>query len=214
MLVSSFPYAINWAQENVPAIVHLANSSQELGNGLADVLFGDYNPAGRTSQTWPKSLDQLPEMMDYNIRHGRTYMYFKGDPLYPFGFGLSYTTFQYSNLKLIPGDGTNEIVTAQFEIENTGKVAGAEVAQLYVHENNPSLPCPENELKGFKKVFLKPGEKQTVSIPLDQRAFAYFDPAKAGWVAETGDYQIQIGSSSRDLRLKERFHLGQTTVTK
>jgi len=83
----------------VPAIVHLAHNSQELGNALADALFGDYNPAGRLVQTWPRSLDQLPPMMDYNIRHGRTYMYFKGEPLYPFGYGLSYTTFRYSNLK-------------------------------------------------------------------------------------------------------------------
>ena len=103
---------------------------------------------------------------------------------------------------------------AQFEIKNTGKVAGAEVAQLYVHEKNPSLLRPEQELKGFKKVFLKPGEKQTVSIPLNQRAFAFYDPAKAGWVAEAGDYQIQIGSSSRDLRLKDRFYLDQTRVAK
>ena len=108
----------------------------------------------------------------------------------------------------------NDGGAAQFEIKNTGKVAGAEVAQLYVREKKPSLPRPEKELKGFKKVFLKPGEKQTVSIPLDLRALAYFDPAKAGWVAEAGDYQIQIGSSSRDLRLKDRFHLGQTLTEK
>jgi beta-glucosidase len=105
-------------------------------------------------------------------------------------------------------------VTVLFEIKNTGKVAGAEVVQLYVHAKNPSVMRPEKELKGFKKVFLKPGEKQTVTIPLDQRAFAFYDPAKPGWVAEAGDYQIQIGSSSRDLRLKERFHLGQTVVEK
>ena len=82
VLVSSFPYAINWTQEHVPAILHLAHSSQEEGNALADVLFGDYNPAGRLCQTWPRSLDQIPPMMDYDIRHGRTYMYFKGEPLY------------------------------------------------------------------------------------------------------------------------------------
>jgi beta-glucosidase len=138
----------------------------------------------------------------------------KIEPAFPFGFGLSYTTFKYSHLKLIPAEGTNGIVTARFEIKNIGKVAGAEVAQLYVHEHNPSLPRPEKELKGFKKVFLQPGEKQTVSIPLDLRALAYFDPAKAGWVAEAGDYQIQIGSSSRDLQLKERFHLRQTKEAK
>ena len=94
VLVSSFPYAINWTQQNVPAILHIAHAAQEQGTAIADVLFGDYNPAGRLNQTWPKSLDQLPPMMDYDIRHGRTYMYFKGEPLYPFGYGLSYTTFR------------------------------------------------------------------------------------------------------------------------
>src|SRR5204863_1343996 len=98
VLVSSFPYAINWTQQNVPAILHMAHNSQEEGNALADVLFGDYNPGGRLVQTWPRSVDQLPPMMDYDIRDGRTYMYFKGEPLYPFGYGLSYTTFVYSNI--------------------------------------------------------------------------------------------------------------------
>src|SRR6185312_9122549 len=100
VLKSSFPYAINWTQENVPAILHMALNSQEEGRALASVLFGDYDPAGRLVQTWPRSLDQLPPMMNYNIRHGRTYMYFKDEPLYPFGYGLSYTTFAYRDLKV------------------------------------------------------------------------------------------------------------------
>ncbi len=99
ILVSSFPFAINWSQAHVPAILHMAHSSQDEGTALAEVLFGDYNPGGHLVETWPKSLDQLPPMMDYNIRDGRTYMYFKGEPLYPFGYGLSYTTFKYSNLR-------------------------------------------------------------------------------------------------------------------
>ena len=93
VLISSFPYAINWTQENVPAILHMTQNSQEMGNGLADVLFGDYNPAGRLTQTWVKSITDLPPLMDYNIRNGRTYMYFEGEPLYAFGHGLSYTNF-------------------------------------------------------------------------------------------------------------------------
>src|SRR5215208_1712127 len=108
-LKSSFPFTINWTQENIPSIVHLTHNSQEEGNGLADVLFGDYNPAGRLVQTWPASIEQLPPMMDYDIRRGRTYMYFKGEPLYPFGHGLSYTTFEYSNLRapaIIPSGGS------------------------------------------------------------------------------------------------------------
>ena len=98
-LISSFPYAINWSEENVPAIIHLTHNSQELGNGLADVLFGDYNPAGRLTQTWVKSITDLPDFLDYDITKGRTYMYLKTEPLYAFGYGLSYTTFEYSNLK-------------------------------------------------------------------------------------------------------------------
>ena len=98
ILVSSFPFAINWTQANIPAILHMTHASQDEGTALAKVLFGDYNPGGHLVETWPKSLDQLPPMMDYNIRDGRTYMYFKGEPLYPFGFGLSYTTFKFSNL--------------------------------------------------------------------------------------------------------------------
>jgi beta-glucosidase len=110
---------------------------------------------------------------------------------------------------LIPGDGMNEIVTAQFEIENTGKVAGAEVAQLYVHQKNPALLRPEKELKGFQKVFLKPGEKQMVSIPLKQAAFEYYDDGKKSWVADNDSFEILIGSSSRDLRLRDNFKLAE-----
>jgi beta-glucosidase len=212
----------------VPAVLQAHYSGMEGGHALASILFGEVNPSGKLTVTYPKQLSDSPAhaLGTYPGTNG-TLFYKEGllvgyrwfdvkkiEPEFPFGFGLSYTTFKYSNLKLIPGDGTNEIVTARFEIKNTGKVAGAEVAQLYVHEKKPSLPRPEKELKGFKKVFLKPGEKQTVSIPLDQRAFAFYDPAKAGWVAEAGDYQIQIGSSSRDFRLKDRFHLDQTRVAK
>jgi len=127
-------------------------------------------------------------------------------PQFPFGFGLSYTTFKYSGLKLIPASGTNEIVTAQFEIENTGKVAGAEVAQLYVHQKIPSLTRPEKELKGFRKVFLQPGEKQTVLIPLKKAAFEYYDDGKKSWVMDQDTFEIMICSSSRDLRLRDSFH--------
>ncbi len=99
MLISSFPYTINWTQEHVPAILTMAHASQDEGTALAQVLFGDYNPGGHLVRTWPKSADQLPPRMDYNIRDGYTYMYFKGEPLYPFGFGLSYTTFKFSDLR-------------------------------------------------------------------------------------------------------------------
>jgi beta-glucosidase len=135
------------------------------------------------------------------------------EPQFPFGFGLSYTTFEYSNLKLVESndDANGTILTAQLEIKNTGSRAGAEVAELYVHQNNPSLPRPERELKGFAKVFLKPGETQNVSIPLDKNAFAFYSPNQKSWVAEKGAFEISVGGSSRDLPLKGEFNLTQTT---
>src|SRR5205085_9608784 len=140
VLVSSFPYAINWTQENIPAIVHLAHNSEEEGNALADVLFGDYNPAGRLVQTWIKSLDDLPPLMDYDIRHGRTYMYFKGKPLYPFGYGLSYTTFAYSKLRTSASRlAGNASMTVSVDVKNTGKCAGEEVMQMYVKHLNSAV---------------------------------------------------------------------------
>ena len=137
------------------------------------------------------------------------------EPLFPFGHGLSYTTFQYSNLKLTPGDESKGVwMTAQFDLTNTGARDGAEVAQLYVHQNQPTLTRPEKELKGFQKIALKAGETKTVTIPLGQRSFAYYDPEKKGWLAEAGDFQILIGSSSRDIRLKDTFKLADTSLTK
>ena len=206
VLNSSFPYAINWTQENVPAIVHMAHSSQEEGNALADVLFGDYNPGGRLVQTWPKSLDQLPEILDYNIRNGRTYMYFKGEPLYPFGFGLSYSTFNYSNLKTstenLVKDGS---ITVNVDVENTGKLAGDEVVQLYVKHLNSQVSRPVQELKGFQRVNLKAGERKTVAIPLASKRLAYWDISKNDWQVERDSIEFRIGASSADIRLHQKL---------
>jgi beta-glucosidase len=204
VLKSSFPYAINWTQENVPAIVHMAHSSQEEGNALADVLFGDYNPGGRLVQTWPKSLDQLPEMLDYNIRDGRTYMYFKTEPLYPFGFGLSYTTFSYSNLKTSAESlSMNGSITVSVDIANTGKKNGDEVVQLYVNHINSQVSRPKQELKGFMRVNLKAGENKTVEIPLEAKRLAYWDISKNDWQVERDSIEIRIGTSSSDIKLKQ-----------
>ncbi len=173
VLVSSFPYAINWTEQNVPAILHIAHAAQEQGTAVADVLFGDYNPAGRLNQTWPKSLDQLPPMMDYDIRHGRTYTYFKGEPLYPFGYGLSYATFQYANLRA--GGGKVSV-----DVTNTGKRAGDEVVQIY------DVRAGLKHLRAFQRVALKPQEKRTVEMPLKVEPGA----------------QIVAGGSSADEKLK------------
>jgi beta-glucosidase len=197
----SFPYAVNWTQANVPAIVHLANNSQEEGNALADVLFGDYNPAGRLVQTWPRSTEQLPPMLDYDIRHGRTYMYFRGEPLYPFGFGLSYTTFVYSNLRapvIIPAEGSAAV---SVDVKNTGERAGEEVVQLYVKHLDSKVARPQKELKGFSRVALRPGESKTVRLTLKGEQLAYWDKSQHRFVAEGGTVQVMVGGSSADIRL-------------
>jgi beta-glucosidase len=213
----------------VQAVLQAGYPGMEGGTAIARVLFGDVNPSGKLTCTYPKQLMDSPAhaLGTYPGTNG-TLFYKEGllvgyrwfdakdiEPEFPFGFGLSYTTFEYSNLKLVPGQDTNgPVVTAEFDIANTGARAGAEVAELYIHQDHPSLSRPLKELKGFTKVSLKPGETKTVSIPLDQRAFAYYDPTKAGWVSEAGDFKILVGSSSRDVRLQDSFHLSQTTVEK
>ena len=208
VLISSFPYAINWTQQHVPAIVHLTHCSEEEGSALADVLFGDYNPAGRLVQTWPKSLDQLPPMMDYNIRNGRTYMYFKGEPLYPFGYGLSYTSFKYSGLKTSsPTLAKDGVITVSVNVKNTGERPGEEVVQLYVKQECSALEHPAQELRGFRRVALQPGETKTVEMPLPAKSLAYWDSTKHDFVVETGKLEIKIGASSADIRLKKTVNV-------
>jgi beta-glucosidase len=202
VLVSSFPYAINWTEDNVPAILHLALNSQEEGNALADVLFGEYNPAGRLVQTWPKSLEQLPPMMDYDIRHGRTYMYFKGGPLYPFGYGLSYTTFAYANLRASASSiraGSSIRVTV--DIRNTGLRTGEEVVQLYLKYLNSSVPRPIKALQGFKRIALRPSEIKTLRLELKPEQLAYWNVSLRKFVLENGAVQLMIGGSSADIKL-------------
>jgi len=208
VLISSFPYAINWTQQNVPTIVHLTQNSQELGNALGDVIFGDYNPAGRLVQTWPKSLDQLPPMMDYNIRNGRTYMYFKGEPLYPFGYGLSYTSFEYSKLKLsassVPANGA---VTVRFDVTNTGKRDGEEVIQLYVKHIGSKVARPLKELKGFKRLFIKAGQMQHVALQLKAEQLAYWNVEAHRFVIEPEKVELMIGASSADTKLSATVNI-------
>ncbi len=200
VLVSSFPYTINWSQQYIPAILHMAHSSQDEGTALARVLFGDYDPGGHLIVTWPKSADQLPPMMDYNIRDGRTYMYFKGDPLYPFGFGLSYTTFKFANIHAAPA--ADEIVTVSADITNTGSRSGDEVVQLYVHHLHSSVPRPTEELKGFQRISLAPGETRTVTIPLKLADLAYWNENRHQFVLEREPVEFRLGDSSSNILLR------------
>ncbi len=202
VLISSFPFAITWTQHHVPAIVHLTHNSQELGNGLADVLFGDVNPGGRLVQTWPRSMEQLPPRLDYDLRKGRTYMYFEDEPLYPFGFGLSYTTFEYANLRLSTVElAPHTTAMVSLEVANTGECAGDEVVQLYVRHPGSAVARPRKSLKGFRRVTLQPGETRAVEIPLAWEALAYWAPEQGAFVVETGTVRLDLGGSSAETRL-------------
>ncbi len=208
--------------DKVPAVLQAWYPGMEGGNALAEILFGDINPSGKLPCTFPKQLADSPaHALGAYPGHDGTVEYKEGllvgyrwfdtkgiAPLFPFGYGLSYTTFAYSDLKLVPADDKpGAVLHAEFTITNTGDRSGAEVAQLYIHPEQPALPRPLHELKGFTKIVLKPGEKQTVALPLEPSAFAYYNPAKGGWQADPGQYQIEVGASSRDIRLTSPFEL-------
>src|SRR6185312_13778052 len=205
---TSFPYTINWSQQHIPAILEMTHNSQEEGTALAAALFGDYNPGGRLTQTWVASMDQLPPMMDYDIRHGRTYMYLKGKPLYAFGYGLSYTTFRYKNLRLssphISGKGE---VTVSVDVTNTGDRAGDEVVQMYVQHLGSKVERPQRELEGFQRVSLSPKETKTVQMPLRASQLAYWDVAQHSFRVEPEPVKILIGSSSDDIKLHDALRV-------
>ena len=202
MLIASFPYTINWTQEHVPAILHMAHASQDEGTALAKVLFGEYNPGGHLVETWPKSADQLPPRMDYNIRDGYTYMYFKDQPLYPFGFGLSYTTFRYSNMRTsaaaMKKDGT---VTVSVDVTNTGSRSGDAVVQLYVGYPDAKVERPREELEGFQRVTVEAGKTKRVEIPLPASRLAYWDENAKALEVASGPVKLMVGDSSMDLPL-------------
>lgn len=201
LILSSFPFAATWAQANVPAILHMSHNSQELGNALSDVLFGDYNPAGRTSQTWVASISDLPAFLDYDIRKGRTYMYFTGTPLYPFGHGLSYTTFTYANLRASDASfDAQKGVTLSVDITNSGARPGEEVVQMYVKHTGSAVSRPIKELKGFQRVAIAAGETKTIAMAMNGMSLAYWDSTRTGWVVENDNIQIQVGASSADIR--------------
>lgn len=203
VLMSSFPYAINWSQANLPAILHMVHGCQETGNGLADVLFGDFNPAARTTQTWVKSLEDLPPRLDYDLRKGRTYMYFEGEPLYPFGFGLSYTDFDYSNLRLSASSlAEYDSVTVEADITNVGGKDGEEVVQLYVSRPDSKFYRPLRQLRGFERVFIGKGRTRTVTFELNAQELAHWDAKTQAWKIEPGHVSVQVGRSSAQIVLE------------
>ncbi len=208
VICSNCPVAVNWEQKNLPAIVGGLLLGCEQGPALADVLFGDYNPGGKLSTTWYRDTADLPDFHDYNIRVGRTYMYFQGLPLYPFGHGLSYTSFRYGRLLMDKTSiGPGETVTVSFDLTNSGSRDGDEAVQLYVAFPDTKIQRPNKQLVNFERVHLAAGEKKTVSlqIPYDHWAFQYWDEARNQFAVELGAVTVMIGSSSADIRLQEEL---------
>lgn len=205
VLVSSFPYTINWSQEHVPAIVHITHCSQEQGNGLADVLFGKVNPAGRTVQTWVKDITDLPDIMDYDIRNGRTYMYHQGPVLYPFGYGLSYSDFAYEKIESFKQDKKNIRVTVS--VKNTSGRDGEEVVQLYASYPESKVERPSKQLRAFRRIPIKAGETRKVTLTVPKEELGYWNEGKQMFVVEPGTVKLLIGASSEDIRLEGKIRL-------
>jgi beta-glucosidase len=202
------PLTVPWLKENVPAILEAWWTGVEGGDAIADVLFGDANPAGRLPHTVYASESQVPPQDEYDVTKGFAYIYLNGKPLFPFGHGLSYTRFKYSNLRVsprqIPATGQ---VTVRVDVENAGKRAGDEVVQLYVHEVECSVKRPGKELRGFERVALRPGQQKTIAFILAGEKLSFWDVKTHGFVVEPGAFDVLVGSSSEDIRVQTRIEV-------
>jgi beta-glucosidase len=223
VLNTGSPITMPWL-EKVAAVVQAWYPGQECGNAIADVLFGNTNPSGKLPQTFPARLEDTPTYLDFPGENGKVYYeeglfvgyrYYdkkKIAPLFPFGFGRSYTTFDYGPLQLSAQEiGPDDTLQVSVEITNTGQRAGKEVVQLYVRDQQASLQRPEKELKAFAKVQLEPGESRMVTLSLDRDELAYYDDLAQQWVAEAGEFKVLVGASSRDIRGKATFTLTTTS---
>lgn len=232
VLQTGGPVTMPWLNQ-VAGVMQAWYPGQECGNAIADVLFGEVNPSGKLPQTFPVRLEDNPAFINYPGENGRVrygegifvgYRYYdkkRVEPLFPFGFGLSYTSFAYANLRLSPvleqSEGAEAIthdgqLTVNVDVTNTGQRPGQEVVQLYVHDVTARLTRPPKELKGFAKIALAPGETKTVTLTLDRQALAYWDDAQQAWVAEAGEFEVLLGSSSHDIRARARFRLTDTVI--
>ena len=219
VLINGTPVEMQKWINDVPAAIEAWYPGMEGGNAIANVLFGDVNPSGKLSVTLPKKLRDNPSYGNYPGSRGKVH-YKEGifvgyrhydenniEPQFPFGHGLSYSNFEYSNLVISPKETKNGVVTIKVDVKNTSNREGKEVVQLYVYDKQSSLQRPPKELKAFKKINLKPREKKTLTLKLNKESLSFYDEAKKKWVAEPGEFEVLIGSSSRDIRLKDSFIL-------
>ena len=191
VLLNGSALSINWENQNIPAILETWYPGQAAGQAIADVIFGDYSPAGRLPVTFYKSTSDLPPFEDYDMK-GRTYRYFKGNVLYPFGYGLSYTSFAYDDLTVSPTLKTSDSVKVSVNVRNTGKMEGDDVVQLYVSSLSSTVPVPIRSLDGFKRIHLLPGEAKTVNLAIAPNAFSIIDNNNKR-VIQPGKFEIAVG---------------------
>lgn len=210
VLIASFPVALPEILKRARAVIFVTHASQELGSAVADVLFGDESPGGKLAQTWPRSVAQLPPMLDYDLTRGRTYQYLREEPQYAFGYGLSYASFALSDLELdaeaVSPGGSVEVSVS---IENVSRRRGDEVIQVYVRPHQTPIARPPLALKGFVRVTLAAGEKRRMTIPLRAKDLAYWNVERKAWALESGTLDVLVGTSSRlaDLRLSRVLRL-------
>jgi beta-glucosidase len=207
VLLNGSALAVNWADDRVPAILEAWYPGQAAGTAIADVLFGGYNPAGRLPVTFYRDVADLPPFADYAM-DGRTYRYFEGTPLYPFGHGLSYTTFRYDSLQTsAPTLKAGDSLTVTVRVTNSGRVAGEEVVQLYVRYPMAGVERPRQELRGFARVHIEPGQTRTVELPLPADRLRYWDLDADRWSLQPGTLESAVGASSADIRLETTIEL-------
>lgn len=217
VLVNGRPFSINWIAENIPAIVEAWLPGEEGARAVADVLFGDYNPGGKLSISFPRTSGQIPVYYSHKLSGGRSH--WRGDyvetsskPLFPFGYGLSYTNFEYSGLEISPQSvETGGNVEISFDVENTGGCSGDEVVQLYINDEEASVTRPVKELKGFRRIRLEAGEKKNITFILSTRQLGFYD-RNMNFVVEPGHIQLMVGSSSDDIRLSGKFEITGKTM--
>jgi beta-glucosidase len=202
------PLTVPWIKEKVPAILEAWWPGEEGGNAIADVIFGNVNPGGKMPLTVYASESQVPPLDEYDISKGFTYMYLKGEPLFAFGHGLSYTKFTYSGIKISSTATTREgEVKVSVNVKNTGSREGDEVVQLYIHDVSSSVIRASKELRGFERINLKPGETKTVTLTVPSEKLGYYDEKTHQFVVEPGTFEVMVGSSSADIRLQKTFEV-------
>ena len=225
VLSNGAPIEMPWIGK-VKGILEGYLGGQALGGAIADLLFGDANPSGKLAETFPKVLSDNPSYLNFPGEGDKVeykegvfvgYRYYDAkniEPLFPFGFGLSYTNFEYSNLSINKKEITDtETVSISMNVKNTGSRAGKEIVQLYIKDVESSMTRPEKELKGFEKVELQPGEEKTVSFTLNKRSFAYYNVELKDWHVETGEFEILVGKSSKEIVLHDSMYVQSTTIT-